>query len=92
MREDCSVLLIYVFTLSCIVIRHCHTSSYVMITIYSACIRFVVSPVPVPVCSVELVNQSIIFLARGLSTVAGACISQDSPREYNSTTKSYSML
>ena len=25
----------------------------------------------------------IIFLARGLSTVAGACISQDSPREYN---------
>ena len=55
-----------------------------MITIYIACIRFVVSPVPVPVCSVELVNQSIIFLARGLSTVAGACISQDSPREYNS--------
>ena len=45
-RDDCSVLLIYVFIYACIVIRYSSTSlSYVKLRIYSACICFIVSPV-----------------------------------------------
>ena len=71
MREDCSVLLIYVFVYACIVIRYSSTSLF---TIYSACICFIVSPVTVTAI-VCISRARYYFPSPRFSTVAGACMS-----------------